>query len=178
MNKNLPIYMQLVESIKKKIVSGDLKIGERLVSEREMSLQYGINRMTVRNALKQLKNEGIIEARRGSGNYIIKVPTLEDKLQLGQSNAVLSLSMQIRQNGMKSSRQMISFKKIFCEGALKDTFPNEDKLYEIVRLSLINDNPYAFQKAYIPCSVFKEADDLILKVSPYINIWRTKDIVW
>ena len=158
MNKNLPIYMQLVESIKKKIVSGDLKIGERLVSEREMSLQYGINRMTVRNALKQLKNEGIIEARRGSGNYIIKVPTLEDKLQLGQSNAVLSLSMQIRQNGMKSSRQMISFKKIFCEGALKDTFPNEDKLYEIVRLSLINDNPYAFQKAYIPCSVFKEAE--------------------
>ena len=113
MNKNLPIYMQLVESIKKKIVSGDLKIGERLVSEREMSLRYGINRMTVRNALKQLKNEGIIEARRGSGNYIIKVPTLEDKLQLGQSNAVLSLSMQIRQNGMKSSRQMISFKKFF-----------------------------------------------------------------
>ena len=45
-----PIYVQLMDSIKKKIQDGQLQVGDRLVSEREMSEQYGINRMTVRNA--------------------------------------------------------------------------------------------------------------------------------
>ena len=50
-----PIYVQLMDSIKKKIQDGQLQVGDRLVSEREMSEQYGINRMTVRNALKKLQ---------------------------------------------------------------------------------------------------------------------------
>ena len=54
-----PIYVQLMDSIKKKIQDGQLQVGDRLVSEREMSEQYGINRMTVRNALKKLQEEGL-----------------------------------------------------------------------------------------------------------------------
>ena len=58
-----PIYVQLMDSIKKKIQDGQLQVGDRLVSEREMSEQYGINRMTVRNALKKLQEEGVIETK-------------------------------------------------------------------------------------------------------------------
>lgn len=76
-----PIYVQLMDSIKKKIQDGQLQVGDRLVSEREMSEQYGINRMTVRNALKKLQEEGVIETKRGSGNYVAKVPYVEDVLK-------------------------------------------------------------------------------------------------
>lgn len=54
-----PIYVQLMDSIKKKIQDGQLQVGDRLVSEREMSEQYGINRMTVRNAFKKIKEHNI-----------------------------------------------------------------------------------------------------------------------
>lgn len=152
-----PIYVQLMDSIKKKIQDGELCIGQRLPSEREMSEQYGINRMTVRNALKKLQQEGVIHAKRGSGNYVAKVPYVEEKIELGRAG-VYSLSAQIRQKGMKSSRKTISLTKIHPENKLMDVFPNEESIYEIIRLSFINDEPYAFQKVYIPCSKFEDAE--------------------
>ena len=52
MNNGVAIYQQLMNTIKKKIVDGTLKIGDKLESERAMSSRYGISRMTVRNAIK------------------------------------------------------------------------------------------------------------------------------
>lgn len=152
-----PLYMQLMDNIKHKIVNGDLKIGERLPSERDMAQQYGINRLTVRNALKKLEKEGILKAYRGKGTYVESLPKIDGKILLGKA-ASMSLSAQIRQYGMKSSRSVLSLKKIPVEGMIKEVFTNEKNVYEIVRLSLINDIPYALQKAYLPCSVFKEAE--------------------
>ena len=103
MNRETTIYGQLMESIRNKIISGDLKIGDRLESERTMSEKYGINRMTVRKALKYLENEGVLESRRGSGTYVSKMPLVQGKLSMDDSNHTLSLSALIRQRGMKST---------------------------------------------------------------------------
>lgn len=157
MSQNIAIYKQLMDSIKKKIIAGELKIGDKLDSERAMSDQYGINRMTVRNALKKLEKEGILVSYRGKGTFVNEIPEIEDKVELG-NNEILSLSMQIRQKGMKSTRQTLSLKKVKAEGELKDYFPNSTMVYEIIRLLLINDSPYALQKAYIPCHLFKDAE--------------------
>lgn len=157
MSQSVAIYKQLMDSIKKKIITGELKLNDKLDSERTMSEHYGINRMTVRNALKKLEKEGILVSYRGKGTFVKAIPEIEDKVELG-NNEILSLSMQIRQKGMKSTRQLLSLKKVKTEGQLKDYFPKDDKVYEIIRLSLINDNPYALQKAYIPCHLFKDAE--------------------
>lgn len=154
---SMKIYQQLMDSIKKKIVSGELKVGDKIESERAMSEKYGINRMTVRNALKHLEEEGVLESFRGSGTYVKAIPKIEEKIGLGDDNEILSLSMQIRQKGMKSSRAMIAMNRIVPEGVIADAFPNEEKVYEIIRMSLINDHPYALQKAYIPYSIFSDA---------------------
>lgn len=158
MNLTEPLYRQLMDSIKHKIVSGELKVGEKIPSERSMAEQYGINRMTVRNALKKMEKEGILKSYRGKGTFVEKVPKIDGKIALGNDNLIMSLSRQIRQNGMKSTRIVLSMKKIACEDVLKEYFPKETKVYELVRLSMINDNPYALQKAYIPCSLFKDAE--------------------
>ena len=152
------IYQQLMDSIRNKIISGELKINEKLESERVMSEKYGINRMTVRNALKHLEEEGVLESRRGSGTYVKAIPRMEEKIGLGDESEILSLSMQIRQKGMKSSRVLISMSKIVPTGVVRDAFDQEERVYEIIRMSLINDHPYALQKAYIPYSLFADAD--------------------
>ena len=151
------IYEQLMDSIKKKIVDGDIQIGDRLDSERTMSQRYGINRMTVRNALKHLEQEGIVASYRGKGTYVLKIPKIEKKIELGKET-MCSLGMQIRQMGMKSSRILVSMSKIPCEGDIKEEYPNEKEVYEIIRVSLINDRPYALQETYIPCSIFRDAE--------------------
>ena len=86
MNLTDPLYRQLMDSIKHKIVSGELKIGDKIPSERAMAEQYGINRMTVRNALKKLEKEGIIKSHRGSGTYVEYIDGFCFSIQDGNDN--------------------------------------------------------------------------------------------
>ena len=87
------IYQQLMDSIRNKIISGELTINEKLESERVMSEKYGINRMTVRNALKHLEEEGVLESRRGSGTYVKAIPRMEEKIGLGDESEILSVGL-------------------------------------------------------------------------------------
>ena len=157
MSKPVAIYQQLMNSIEKKIVSQELKIGDKLDSERVMSEKYGINRMTVRNAIKHLEEKGILESIRGSGTYVKAIPQIQGTVDLGNQEEILSLSKQIRQRGMKSSRILLSMQKVKPEGEIKEAFKVE-WVYEIIRMSLINDAPYALQKTYIPCDLFEDAE--------------------
>ncbi len=175
MNRDNTIYGQLMESIRSKIINGDLKIGDRLESERAMSEKYGINRMTVRKALKYLENEGVLESRRGSGTYVSRMPMIQGKLSMDDSERTLSLSVQIRQKGMKSSRMLLSMTRIKPTGEVAKVYPAEKKVYELVRLSLINDSPYALQKVYIPCSLFNDAERFDFEEGSLYEYLQDKD---
>ena len=64
-------YFQLMEDLKEKILSGDIQAGDKLPSENELSVAYGISRQTVRKALQMLQNMGdltIIEVSSGTSN--------------------------------------------------------------------------------------------------------------
>ena len=56
------LYKQLMNSILEKIRRGEFQPGDRLDSERSMATQYGINRMTVRRALKELEDQGYLQS--------------------------------------------------------------------------------------------------------------------
>lgn len=64
------VYDQVIEQIKNKIKNGDLKKGDRLPSEREMSESLGVSRASIREALRALEVIGLVESRQGAGNYI------------------------------------------------------------------------------------------------------------
>jgi len=68
----IPLYFQLKEIIKDKIDSGKLKPGDILPSERELSQVYQISRPTIRQALKELVNEGLLYREKGKGTYVSK----------------------------------------------------------------------------------------------------------
>lgn len=69
-NRHLPD--EIAKDILEKITSGSLTVGERLPSERELCTQYAVSRAVVREALTQLKADGLIAARAGSGAYVTK----------------------------------------------------------------------------------------------------------
>lgn len=64
------IYEEIINQIKKSIMDGELKPGDRLPSERTMTEMFGISRMSLREALKSLSVIGMIEAHPGEGYYI------------------------------------------------------------------------------------------------------------
>jgi GntR family transcriptional regulator of arabinose operon len=68
-----PKYMKLVEWVKAQVESGEINPGEKLNSENELTEMFQISRQTVRRAIDELEEEGIIERRQGSGTYISNV---------------------------------------------------------------------------------------------------------
>ncbi len=65
-----PIYIQLVEHIKKEIVSGRLKSGEKIPPVRELAVQAKVNPNTVQKALAELERCGLIYTERTNGKYV------------------------------------------------------------------------------------------------------------
>ena len=67
---SLPIYMQIAELLVRDIAAGRLIDGMRLPPERDMAAEMGIAVGTLRKALAELQNRGLLERVQGSGNYI------------------------------------------------------------------------------------------------------------
>ena len=71
--KTKRVYEQIVEQIKELMRQGDLKPGDKLMSERELSDKLGVSRTSVREALSALDYLGILESRHGEGTFISQV---------------------------------------------------------------------------------------------------------
>ena len=65
-----PIYIQLVELLQFKIISGELSIGEKLSSVRELAEEAGVNPNTMQRALVELERQGLIRTQRTSGRFV------------------------------------------------------------------------------------------------------------
>lgn len=65
-----PIYLQIIAHIKKKIVSGELKGGERILSVREYASEIKVNPNTIQKVYSELESEGLIFTKRGIGKFV------------------------------------------------------------------------------------------------------------
>lgn len=76
-----PIYIQLVERLRKEIVSGKLKVGERLPSVRELALTTRVNPNTMQKALVELENEGLVYTERTNGKFVTNNKELIERIK-------------------------------------------------------------------------------------------------
>ncbi|MEG2788107.1 MAG: FadR/GntR family transcriptional regulator [Romboutsia sp.] len=67
---NKKIYQEVINQIQDMILTGKLKKGDKLISERELSENMGVSRTSIREALRVLETMGIIESKQGEGNFI------------------------------------------------------------------------------------------------------------
>ncbi|HEY4390628.1 MAG TPA: GntR family transcriptional regulator [Paenibacillus sp.] len=69
-DNNLPIYLQIMNYIKKEIVTGKLNAGDKIPSVRELAAELQINPNTVQRTFQELEREEVVETRRGLGRYV------------------------------------------------------------------------------------------------------------
>ena len=65
----VPLYAQLADVLKAKMIAGEIRPGDKLKSESEMVEEYGVGRLTVRSALGQLVESGYLEKAQGKGTF-------------------------------------------------------------------------------------------------------------
>lgn len=78
-DNNIPIYIQLVEELKKYIISGSILPGERLPSVRDFAIEVKVNPNTMQKALQELESIGLIYTERTNGKYVTTDKKLIDK---------------------------------------------------------------------------------------------------
>ena len=76
--RGTPLYRWLYDELRAAILSGHLRPGSRLPATRDLATQYGLSRPTIVTAFEQLRSEGYVEGKVGSGTFVSK--TLPDEL--------------------------------------------------------------------------------------------------
>lgn len=68
--RGVPIYVQLLEQIRRAVASGVMAPGEQLPSVRDLALQLSVNPNTVSRAYQELEREGVVQTLRGRGTFV------------------------------------------------------------------------------------------------------------
>ncbi|ADK15571.1 MULTISPECIES: GntR family transcriptional regulator [Clostridium] len=80
-DSNVPIYMQIIDIVKRKIVKEELKPGDKLLSVREMSSKLKVNPNTIQRAYQELERNDIAYKQRGTGTFIKEDISMVEKLK-------------------------------------------------------------------------------------------------
>lgn len=91
------LYEQIVQQIEDSVTRGDLKPGDQLPAERELAQQFRVSRTAVREAVKTLREKGLVEAYPGRGTFITRVishsigQTLDRMMKIGEPEGTAHL---------------------------------------------------------------------------------------
>lgn len=98
-DNNTPIYMQIMNEIKMRIVSGVLQAGEKMPPVREMAEGFGVNPNTMQRALSELERESLLYTERTAGRFITGdeglIMELRDALSDNEVNRFLEFMFKI-----------------------------------------------------------------------------------
>ena len=143
-----PRHQQIAEHLRKEIHEGEFKPGDKLPSEKRLCDYFKVSRITVREALKTLENDGLIFKKQGLGAFVREEPKKPNLVQL------TDFSEDMRRAGHKSSSKLISFKKVKADvniNAFLGIAP-EKSLIKIERVRLADGKPVAFDYTWMPAS--------------------------
>lgn len=112
-----PIYMQVIQYIKRGIVSGAIRDGDEMLSRRALSALLGVNPNTIQKAYHLLEEEGIIRSRAGARSFVEVDEEAKQRIRL----ALLS---QDTANWVQAMKQM----GLNCEEAVKLALETWDKV--------------------------------------------------
>jgi len=97
-----PLWSAIADTLRRAIAAGEYKVGDKLQTEAALSARFGVNRHTVRHALKVLAEEGLVHSRRGAGVFVAMAPT---DYPLGRR---VRFNQNLAASGREARRQVLS----------------------------------------------------------------------
>lgn len=141
-----PLYMQVKEALLDEILSGRCRPHDRLPSERELSQQFDVSRMTVRQALQELARDGAIYARVGKGTFVA-APKIDQQLR-----TLTSFSQDVRSRGGHSTSRVLEAREMAASAELAAALQVAigAPVWMLSRLRLADGVPMAVETTNLP----------------------------
>jgi GntR family transcriptional regulator len=140
-----PLYEQIYQLLRNKIIDGQLRPGDLLPSEAELVELYQVSRATVRQALDELVSDGLIQRRQGRGTFVAP-PNVEQGLV-----RIVSFTEDMQRRGLEPGTKLISAELIPATTNLARhlEIPVEEPIARIERLRLADGEPMSVEISYL-----------------------------
>lgn len=144
-SSKLPLYHQLYEILRGKILHGEWRPGDMIPPEPELIERYEVSRTTVRQVLDMLVNEGLIYRQQGRGTFVAH-PTLEQALV-----RIVSFTEDMRQRGFKPSTRVLSSGLVQAPNTIAQKLEVEpgEELARLERLRLADGEPMSIEESHL-----------------------------
>ncbi|MCO7176265.1 GntR family transcriptional regulator [Sporolactobacillus kofuensis] len=149
----VPMYYQIEQYIEQLIENKNLQAGDQIPSERELTDHFHVSRMTVRQAIMELVNAGILVRIKGKGTFVANHYKIEKNL-LGLDG----FSEDMIRRGMTPGSQILDFSRTLPSSNVSKHLglKTSEEVFEIKRVRLANDEPIGIEISYLPVRVFPE----------------------
>lgn len=150
-NSAIPLYYQLENIIRRRIENGIYKIDDKIPSERSLSEEFALSRMTVSKAVNSLVDAGILYRKRGQGTFVSKkkvefFPGLKGFVEIMKEKGLTPSSKVVNQEIIKPNKTIPK----------KLQISENEKIIVTERLRLADDEIIALEKSYVPYSLCSE----------------------
>lgn len=158
-----PLYYQLKEIIREKISNNEYKVNDLIPSETEFCKMYNISRITVRKAILDLVQEGILYRGRGLGTFVT------EPLEASKLYGVHGFTEEILKLNQKPSAKLLDFKikKPAAGISEKLNISKEEMVILIKRIRCVNNEPCLIENIYFPYSKVEGIEKVDLEGSIY-----------
>jgi GntR family transcriptional regulator len=165
----LPVYYQIKQTLKGWIVNGEFKPGDRIPSENELADKFHVSRLTVRQAISQLVQEGFLNSRRGEGTFVTNNENLINSFSLEFSGFMDDLFYQVSKIKTQSARlgRMAASKLVREKLELDD---DEKEVIQIKRIRLLRDKVFSYTINYLPMDIGRRITEKDLLKKPLLKI--------
>lgn len=149
-SSRIPLYYQLENVLREKITSGVFQGGEQLPTEVELIEQYKVSRITVRQALSTLAEEGLIERKQGRGTYVAERKSQKRKFS-GTIHLTGSLD-ELIEMGMDTTVKVLEMNLVSADIHEAELLQIEigEPIYRLKRLRTHESKPYSLIVNYLP----------------------------
>lgn len=173
--ESVPLYSRVESLIRDKILSGRLEPGEKLPSEDELTRQFRVSRITIRNALSHLQNQGLIVRNHGRGTFVAEnIPVKKQFVLTGGVHDILL-------DAQKYNVKVLGLENITVSQARypRDvtTFLNtsmKDPIILVRRVRLMKTTPLYFLENFLPQHYGQYLSEAELAQKPLLKILKEK----
>ncbi|MCP9313731.1 GntR family transcriptional regulator [Liquorilactobacillus satsumensis] len=173
MEKRGSLYSQVMEKLRKKILTGEYQVNSKLPSELELMKIFNVSRVTLRKAIEGLVNDGIVEKVQGIGTFVRK-PKKVKRIIL--SSAVESFSKIAIEEGFEPTTKIIDIKELLVSQNLAELLETKKALF-IKRVRFLDNDPVMLENNYFPLPRFKKLANYDLTESLYSLLHKDFGIV-
>jgi GntR family transcriptional regulator len=149
-----PLYLQIAGSLAGQIQRGELSSGDWLPSERELAKELSVSRLTVRQALSTLREQGLIAPQHGKG-YYVRQPQIEQPVDI-----LIGFSQNMLARGIQPGARILELQTVLADRTLAPELEVGlgEPVFAIHRLRLANEMPVALEYSYFPARLFPQLD--------------------